>query len=226
MIGRIAKAIHHTERALQRSFGNAIDTPWQRFASKVHFQLMDHAFLRHLWTNFDQVSDGVYRSNQPDLRRLRKAKRMGITTILNLRGASEKAHYLFEAENCAQLGLTLVSVPFSARSAPGKAELSTLFEHFKTLERPFLLHCKSGADRAGFVSVLYLLVHDGVALAEARKHLSLRYLHLKSTKTGILDHVLDLYAPHETQMSFADWVKDHYDPDAATASFAALRARK
>lgn len=225
MIGRLFNKIHEKERAFARSFGDDISTPWKRLTSMLHFQFMDHAVLRHLWTNFDQVADGVYRSNQPDMRRLRNMKKRGIKTILNLRGEGRNAHYLFEKENCEKLGLTLVSRPFNARSAPGREELLELIELFPTLERPFLLHCKSGADRAGFMSVLYLLTQENASLEEAREHLSFKYLHLKSTATGILDHVLDLYEPHAEEMTFAHWIEHHYDEEQTTASFAAKRGK-
>lgn len=225
MIGRLFNKIHEKERAFARSFGHDISTPWKRLTSMLHFQFMDHAALRHLWTNFDQVADGVYRSNQPDMRRLRNMKKRGIKTILNLRGEGKNAHYLFEKENCEKLGLTLVSRAFNARSAPGREQLLELIELFPTLERPFLLHCKSGADRAGFMSVLYLLTQENASLEEAREHLSFKYLHLKSTATGILDHVLDLYEPYAEEMTFAHWIEHHYDEEQTTASFAAKRGK-
>lgn len=223
MIGRFFQFIHRKERALANSFGRDISSPWRRFTAQIHFQLMDHQILRHLWTNFDEVAPGIYRSNQPDHRKLRRAKARGIKTILNLRGPSDAAHYLFEKESCAALGLTLKSLPFNARNAPQRDAMIELIDLFPSLEKPVLLHCKSGADRAGFVSALYLLTQANAPLSEARKQLSFRYLHLKGTATGILDHVLDLYEPFEAEMGFKEWVCSHYDPAEATASFAAKR---
>lgn len=226
MIGRLFNFIHRKERALANSFGRDIATPRGRLGAQIHFQLMDHQFLRHLWTNFDQVAPGVYRSNQPDRRRLRRLKARGIKTILNLRGPSDGAHYLFEKESCDALGMELFSMSFNARCAPDKEATLALIALFAELPRPFLMHCKSGADRAGFASVLYLLTQEGAPLREAKKHLSFKYLHLSSTATGILDHVLDLYAPHEAEMSFETWLRELYDAEAATASFAELRKQK
>ena len=70
------------ESKLRNRFGNSIDTPWQRFLSHVHFQFMDHGFLRILWTNFYQFSPNAFRSNQPSPRRLRKYKKLGIKQII------------------------------------------------------------------------------------------------------------------------------------------------
>lgn len=225
MLKRVLNYIHEKERAWARSFGNDISTPRTRFTSKLHFQFMDHGILRHLWTNFDEVAPGVYRSNQPDARRLRRAKAMGVKTILNLRGTAQRAHYLFEKETCDALGLELVSIPFNARSAPWANELLHVIDLFRTIEKPFLLHCKSGADRAGFISAVYLLTQENATVDQSRKQLSFKYLHLKNTATGILDHVLDMYEPHAATMDFEEWVKHHYDRDAAIAGFAATRTK-
>jgi len=45
---------------------------------------------------------------------------------------------------------------------------------FGTLEYPILMHCKSGADRVGLMSALYLHTRHGVPISEARRQLSLR----------------------------------------------------
>lgn len=224
MLTRLLDAIHQRERRFRRSFGRDISTPRDRWRSHLHYQLFDHAILRHWWTNFAQVAPGVYRSNQPTHARLRRAKRRGIKTILTLRGQGNWAHHLFEKESCAALGLTMVSVSLNARNAPPRDELLRLIALFREIEKPFLMHCKSGADRAGLASAIYLLAIEGRPLAEARKQLSLRFLHLKSTGTGILDALLDLYEPHEGEMSFEHWLEHHYDPDTLTAHFAGQRS--
>jgi protein tyrosine/serine phosphatase len=92
----------------------------------------------------------------------------------------------------------------------------------ETLKPPFLLHCKSGADRAGLVSALYLLHIKGAPIDEARAQLHWRYMHLKSTKTGILDHLLNCYkADMEANgdMPIREWIETRYDQSAITASF-------
>ena len=85
------------------------------------------------------------------------------------------------------------------------------------------MHCKSGADRAGLMSVLYKLLREGVSVEEAQEQLSLKYLHVKHGKTGVLDAVFEVYAAFnaETPISFLDWVENHYDRLAIKEAFLA-----
>lgn len=217
------------ERALRGTFGQRIDTPLARLGSYVHLHLFDHAFLRMLWTNQDQIATGVYRSNQPVDRRLRRLRDQGVKTIINLRGVEPHAHYLFEAETCAQLGLRFETVKLAARSAPQADQLLALINLFRTVERPFLMHCKSGADRAGLASVIYLHVIEGAPIETARRMLSWKYYHLSTTKTGILDAFIDAYQTthHETGVTFETWLRTGYDRAALTRDFPAwLAAQK
>lgn len=224
MIRALLDRIHRAEKALSRSFGKDIGSKAGRRAAWAHFYLSDHGVLRGLWTNQEEIAPGVWRSNQPSPARLRRLSAMGIRTVLNLRGADLYAHYLFEREACAALGIHLVDHKLYARSLVPRERYVELFKIFDTLEKPFLLHCKSGADRAGLVSALWLLDQEGASLEDARKMLSLRYMHLKGTRTGLMDHVLEAYAPH-APMPIREWFATHYDAEVLTASFNAQRGR-
>lgn len=221
----IADTIKKLERRLRKSVRGDMDTARGRRVARLQYHLFDHAFLRVLWTNFDKVADGVYRSNQPTFARFRRMKAMGITSVLNLRGASVESPYQFEVDACEKLGLTLVNAKIYARKAAGREELLHLIDCFRSIEKPFVMHCKSGADRAGFASVLYLMVMEGKSLEEARKHLSVRYIHFKWTKTGIVDHIFDMYEDYNahTPISIEDWIATVYDKSDANRSFAKLR---
>jgi protein tyrosine/serine phosphatase len=221
MLGAFFTRLHEIERSFSRSFGTDISTPSARRAAKWHFYLSDHGILRGLWTNMFQIAPGVWRSNQPSVARLRRIKAMRIGTILNLRGADKFSFYLFEKETCAALGIELIDLKIYARSLVPRERFAQLFEIFDRIEKPFLLHCKSGADRAGLVSALWLLDQEGAPVARAKRMLSLKYAHLKHTKTGVLDHLLDIYEADNavTPMPVRQWFADRYDPDAITASF-------
>ncbi len=197
-----------------------ISDPAARRRAMLHYNLLDHAILRHHWTNMDEIAPGVWRSNQPTHARFIEIKAMGIRSVLNLRGTAEQPRFLFEKESCEALGLTLVSVMLHARKPPAKDQVLKLFEAFRTLERPFLMHCKSGADRAGFASALYLLA-QGATVAQARRHLSFRYLHVSASRAGVLGHVLDLYEARLAKgpIGIEDWFATEYDPSAVRASY-------
>jgi len=201
--------------------GDTLDTPGDRARAMVHFHLVDHAYLRGLWHNEDEIAPGAWRSNQPSPRRFDRFARRGIKTVLNLRGENKNPHYLIEAEACARLGLTLINYPMAARAALEPARYLGLLDIFDTIEKPFVMHCKSGADRAGLASALYLIHVEGVAPRKARAMLSRRYVHLKQTKTGILDHLLDCYikAHDETGIALRDWFETVYDRETIRDGF-------
>jgi protein tyrosine/serine phosphatase len=86
------------------------------------------------------------------------------------------------------------------------------------------MHCKSGADRAGIMSVLYMHFRKGKTIREALEQLHLRYLHVKQGKTGVLDYTFERYLAQgePTGMSFLEWVESPlYDPAGMKAAFRA-----
>jgi protein tyrosine/serine phosphatase len=182
---------------------------------------MDHAFLRVLWNNFHQVSDEVYRANQPSPSHLRSYKDRGIKAVLNLRGFTQQSYALFEEDSCKNLGLDLISVPLSGSSAPQPEKLLEIIDIMDKIPKPFVLHCKSGADRAGLVSTMYLIVQKKLSVVEAKKQLSFKYLHLDFTKTGILDYIFDVFSERLKieNIDFVDWIKQEYNADILNSSF-------
>jgi protein tyrosine/serine phosphatase len=83
------------------------------------------------------------------------------------------------------------------------------------------MHCKSGADRAGFAAALYLLLQRGASVEEAKAQLSWRYLHVRGAATGVLHFMIERYAAESAAepMSFREWVKTRYDPVALMAEY-------
>jgi protein tyrosine/serine phosphatase len=215
------------ERNLRSSYNVDLSTPENRRRAQIYYLWFDHAILRTFWTNFSEIAPGVFRSNQPTHRRLAAMRERGIKTVLNLRGASDGVPYLIERDSCRQLGLTLVDCNLQARHAPPRADLQEVIARFRDIEKPFVMHCKSGADRASFASAIYLMVIEGRSVEEARRMMSIRYIHLRWTRTGILDFILDQYAARqaETGVGFEDWIATEYDHMALQRAYEAQRAR-
>lgn len=227
MLTDLRRRISDYERRLRTSFGDDISTPEARKRARRHYLWMDHGILRGMWHNFHKVAEGAYRSNQPSPARLRQFRDMGIRTIINLRGPSAFSPYLFEREACEELGLTLIDAHVNGGSPSMRSQYLYLLDAFDRAERPFVMHCKSGADRAGLASVLYLLHVERRPLAEARRQLHWRYLHLRNTHHGILDTLIDLYDAGSDggAKPIRDWFAEDYDPEALAAAHRAPRRR-
>ncbi|MDC0739213.1 tyrosine-protein phosphatase [Cognatishimia sp. SS12] len=209
------------ERSVMRRYNVPADSPENIRRAQFYNRWLDHGILRVHWTNLDEFSPGAWRSNNPTPARFRKLPDMGIKTVLNVRGGMDSPIYREEVALCEELGLTLITLPMASREAPKAEVILELLEIFDTIEHPFLMHCKSGADRTGLASAIYLMTQKGVAPRDTFPMLSFKYLHLKSTRTGVLDRFLMSYTQRyeETGINFADWVREHYDAEKLQADF-------
>ena len=90
---------------------------------------------------------------------------------------------------------------------------------FESVEYPALMHCKSGADRAGLAAGLMVLFDGGTA-AGALRQLSWRFGHIKQARTGILDAFFLRYQREaEGRKPFLEWVQNDYDEAALRQDF-------
>jgi protein tyrosine/serine phosphatase len=198
--------------------------PAGRRQAVLDYLWKDHAYLRLRFSNAHWVSPELVRTNQPWPHQLAAWCDRGIKTVINLRGGFDASFYALEKEACERLGLTLVDFTITSREAPSKARVRGAKELFERIAYPALMHCKSGADRAGIMSVLYRHFRLGEPISVALDQLHIRYLHIRQGKTGVLDYVFVRYLEEaEPQgISFLDWVEsDAYDPDKLKAEFRA-----
>jgi len=185
--------------------------------------LVDHAVFRLVWTNFAPVLPGrLYRSNHPTPGQLAAAKRRyGLTTLVNLRGRRFCGSDALSRQAADRLGLRHVDMAFESRGAPHRERILRFHEIYRSLTGPALMHCKSGADRAGLASGLAIMFEGGTA-AQALAQLSWRFGHWKSARTGILDAFFHRYERDaEGRLPFLDWVQDEYDEAALKRDFVA-----
>ena len=198
-------AAHHPRRGLR---------DWREL------MLNDHGFLRLSWHNLHEISPGVWRSNQPTPGRIDAAARNGIRTIINLRGPRSDGGWRLEKEACDANNMALVDFTIRSRAVPDREVIFEAERVFSEIEYPVLMHCKSGADRAGIMAALYLLLMEDAPAAVAAEMLSFKYLHVSQAKTGLLDAFIAAYADAEKRgLSFRDWVQDELDPVAIHNAF-------
>lgn len=182
----------------------------------------DHGFLRAGFSNFHWIEKGVMaRANQPSPEAIARYAGAGFKTILNLRGPSRTGYYALEREACDAHGLAMIDLRMHSREPPSREQVRRAKELFETIQYPALMHCKSGADRAGAMAVLYKHFRMGAPISQAIEQLRLKYLHVKQGKTGMIDHFFETYletgAP--SGKSFLAWVEEDYDKAAVKASF-------
>jgi len=176
---------------------------------------VDHAILRLGWRNWGVVAPGrLYRSNHPLPWQIRDAaRRHGLRSMINLRGERSfcGSDRLGRAA-AREAGLVHIDAPFESRGAPHRDRILRLAGILADLPEPILMHCKSGADRTGLAAGIWLLL-QGRPVAEAMAQLSLRYGHVRQSKTGVLDLFFERYAAaHDlTGKPFLDWLREDYD---------------
>lgn len=201
-----------------------LTTPMGRLKAGLDYFWADHAFLRLAFSNAHWLGPDLVRTNQPSPRQLAGWKRRGIKTVINLRGVRNESYYALEKEACERLGLTLIDAPLDSRDAPTPDRIHRAKALFETIEYPVLIHCKSGADRAGLMAVLYRHFHLDEPISVAIAQLSKKYLHHREGMTGVLDFFLEKYIREVEPrgISFLEWVDSpDYDPKAIRAEFKA-----
>lgn len=167
--------------------------------------IVEHNIVNVFRDNFYRISPNAFRSSQPTpYQVINRAEKYGIKTIINCRGfAKESPLRDLEEEACAKAGIAMRSFTIYSRTIPRIEELKTLHTLLNEIEYPVMFHCKSGADRVGIVSTLYLHWKEGVPLEETQMLKFWPYGHIKGAKTGILDYFIE---------TFLEYKKEH--PDA------------
>jgi len=184
---------------------------------------IDHAIFRLVWTNFAAVEPGVlYRSNHPTPGNLAAfTRKFGLQSLINLRGQAKNGSDALSRDTAQRLGLDFYDMAFESRGVPHKDRILRYADIIAHMRAPALIHCKSGADRAGLAAGLFVLIRGGT-VEEALKQLSLRFGHIRQAKTGILDEFFRLYQrTGEGKKPFLDWVREDYDENALRAAFKA-----
>ena len=168
----------------------------------------------------------MFRSNQPSEKRILEWQReKGIQSIINFRGESNQGAFFIEKNICKEIGIKLINIKLYSSKLPEKEKIFEINEVFKTIKKPFLMHCKSGSDRAGLGSALYFLLVLNTSVEIAQKQLSFKFLHLGGWTAGILDFMLMEYrhALKKDRINFLDWVEERYHREEMTQRYGDFR---
>jgi protein tyrosine/serine phosphatase len=201
-----------------------LSTPRGRFAAYWRHFWHDHAYVRLTQSNAHWLSDELVRANQPWPFQVKAWADRGIRTIVNLRVGID-AHHLLEQEAGDRYGIKQVRFVVTALAAPTREQVLGAKQLFEELEYPAMMHCKSGSDRAGMMSVLYLHFRQHQPISEAISQLDFfKFGHVRLLPEGVLDHFFETYLDEiePRGVSFEDWVRSpDYDAAAMTHEFKA-----
>lgn len=122
--------------------------------------------------NFSQVNQNFYRGAQPTENGVKELARMGVRTIIDLRGADENSER--EKVWAQNAGVKFVAVDLSNWFKPKTSDIEAVIKQIDGAENePVFVHCKRGADRTGTVVAIYRIKHDGWtakrAISEAKQ---------------------------------------------------------
>jgi protein tyrosine/serine phosphatase len=192
-----------------------LSTPSGRFATYWRHFWHDHAYVRLLSSRAHWLSDEMVRANQPWPFQVKTWAERGIRTIVNLRVGID-AHHVLEQEACDRYGVKQVRFVVTALQAPTREQVLGAKALFEELEYPAMMHCKSGSDRAGLMSALYVHFRQKRPISEAMGQLDfLKFGHVRGPNTGVLDYCFEKYVSEVEPLgvSYEDWVRsDAYDP--------------
>lgn len=212
-------------RAWRKTWSGDITRPVARFCAYLDMLVFDHGLFRALYQNHYRVTPQLERQSHPTPWSVARAAKRGIRTMINLRGDNHLGSSLLSREACERHGIRLISFKTYSRRTPDKELILELKQLFDSVAYPAVIHCKSGADRAGIVAALFLMLHEGQPVEIAKKQLHWRYGHVRLTNTGILDCFLEAYetANRKKPVDFLTWVATEYDPEAVKKHFRVSR---
>jgi len=117
--------------------------------------------------NFGKIDDHLYRGAQPQASGLPALKKLGITTIVDLR-SEDPSKSKWEQKHVETLGIRFVHIPVSGWAPPSDPQVAEFLNIFRAnpQERVFV-HCRYGDDRTGVFVAVYRMAFDKFLSDEA-----------------------------------------------------------
>ena len=104
--------------------------------------------------NPGKINDGLYRGAQPNEQGLEELKKLGITTIVDLR-AEDRGKSEWERQQADKLGMRFVHIPIAGFAAPTNEEVAQFLSLFSDPQQKIFVHCLLGEDRTGVFVATY-----------------------------------------------------------------------
>jgi protein tyrosine phosphatase (PTP) superfamily phosphohydrolase (DUF442 family) len=179
-----------------------------------------YTFTNHVKSVYTVIPDQVYRSAQLNRTSVKSAIiDKGIRSIINLRGGNtSKQWYRDEVEVSETLGVVHHDLSFRPQGLPVRRSVRELARLLQITQKPVLVHCKNGADRAGLASAIALLQQEQSSMDESAEHVSIKFMAFDPDSTGKLfyqqysDWLREKGFSHSVEQ-FARWLEQDYIDD-------------
>lgn len=173
------------------------------------------------------ISGTVYRSGQLSSKRLETfINENDIKGIINLRGQRvNNDWYQSEKQVTKRRGIPHFDFEFKAHELPDYTQVNHLVRLVENIEKPYLVHCWRGAERAGFASALILALEKDLPLKKLKEQFSLRYgvLFPKNSIGGLFFNEYEkwLGSVHKLHSGkrLSAFIQDHYVDSTGNMKF-------
>jgi tyrosine-protein phosphatase SIW14 len=116
--------------------------------------------------NAAQISDALSRGAQPSAQGFAELKKLGVTTIVNLREQGQEVEW--ERKVAESLGIRYVNIPVRGWLSPSDAQVAQFLKLFHEApgQRVFV-HCQYGEDRTGVMVATYRIAQQNWTVDQA-----------------------------------------------------------
>ena len=111
--------------------------------------------------NGGKIDDSLFRGAQPLLEGFQQLKKLGITTIVDLRGEDTRT-IDWERRQAEFAGIRFLNIPTSGWLAPSNEQVAQFLAIFRdNPKEKVYVHCRYGEDRTGVFVATYRMAVDG-----------------------------------------------------------------
>ena len=116
--------------------------------------------------NAGQINDFLLRGAQPSNQGLAELKKLGVTTVVNLRGWSHEVES--ERKQAESLGLRYLNIPVSGWSPPTNEQVAQFLALLRSSPgQKIFVHCKYGEDRTGVMMAAFRIAENNWTVEQA-----------------------------------------------------------
>lgn len=108
--------------------------------------------------NAGKINDVLFRGAQPSAEGLAELKKLGVTTVVDLRG--NRGEVQWERSQSEALGMRFVNIPVLGWSSPADAQVAQFLKLFNDPNQKIFVHCLFGEDRSGVMVAAYRIAAD------------------------------------------------------------------